>query len=479
MPGRDARESILDQLSGQLQRHGVPVEPDRLRTMLASWLLHLRDEDLTAVDPQVLATLLHQQLELGMVRRPETDLVRVSIPESAGAGHVQVVTDDRRFVVDTIAQTLTETGWSIVELLHPQFAVLRDADGRLTSASLADDPDAIGESWVGVLATPPLGADQQKAAAELEALLLERLRALRLVVTDFEPMASTMAAIADELAANPPAGSQAERDEAVALLRYLHDEHFTFLGYREYELADGTWQPVPGTGLGLQRGNDEPDPFNAVPTRGQALLVAMTKDVRRAPVHRHVLMDYVGVRSFDAEGRAVRERRFLGLLGQGAYTESVRQIEVLRAKANKIVADSGFEEHSHGAEAIWSVLDTFPRDELFQATAEELEPIVAHIMQLKERRQVRLFVRRGRWSRRLTALVYFPRDRYNTEVRERMMRILKQLTGATSMTVDAAHLTRGGEAIDAAGEDVEDFALVQLHTDAGVAGSRHRDGVQT
>ena len=195
MPGRDARESILDQLSGQLQRHGVPVEPDRLRTMLASWLLHLRDEDLTAVDPQVLATLLHQQLELGMVRRPETDLVRVSIPESAGAGHVQVVTDDRRFVVDTIAQTLTETGWSIVELLHPQFAVLRDADGRLTSASLADDPDAIGESWVGVLATPPLGADQQKAAAELEALLLERLRALRLVVTDFEPMASTMAAM--------------------------------------------------------------------------------------------------------------------------------------------------------------------------------------------------------------------------------------------------------------------------------------------
>ena len=75
----------------------------------------------------------------------------------------------------------------------------------------------------------------------------------------------------------------------------------------------------------------------------------------------------------------MRERRFLGLLGQGAYTESVRQIEVLRAKANKIVADSGFEEHSHGAEAIWSVLDTFPRDELFQATAEELEPIVAHL----------------------------------------------------------------------------------------------------
>ncbi|GAA1396887.1 NAD-glutamate dehydrogenase [Luteococcus peritonei] len=439
MPGRDARDSILDHLTDELQSHGSGLRPERLRPLVASWLLHVRDEDLAALDPEVLGRLLARQLELGTVRAPQTDLVRVDVPDAqaAGASHVQVVTDDRRFVVDTIAQSLTNTGWTIVELLHPQFAVVRDDQGRLVRAELEDLPEGISESWVGVLATPPLGSDQQKAARELEALLAERLQALRLVVEDFEPMARTMATIADELESAPAATSEAERDEAVALLRYLHDDHFTFLGYREYELADGTWQPVPGTGLGIQRGNEQPDDFNAVPTRDKVLLVAMTKDVRRAPVHRNALMDYIGVRSFDEAGRPVRERRFLGLLGQRAYTESVRQIGVLRAKAEKIVADSGFEEHSHGAEAIWSVLDTFPRDELFQATAEELEPIVAHIMQLKERRQVRLFVRPGRWSRRLTALVYFPRDRYNTAVRERMMAILKRATGATSIEYQA------------------------------------------
>ena len=50
-----------------------------------------------------------------------------------------------------------------------------------------------------------------------------------------------------------------ELDEAEAFLRWLADDHFTFLGYQPYELeadaGDGVQlRRVKGTGLGILRG---------------------------------------------------------------------------------------------------------------------------------------------------------------------------------------------------------------------------------
>ena len=199
--------------------------------------------------------------------------------------------------------------------------------------------------------------------------------------------------------------------------------------------------------------------FNAVPTYDPVLTVALTKHIRHSDVHRGTLMDYVGVRLFDQDGNAVGERRFIGLLGQGAYSESVRAIPLLRRKADEILARSGYAPGTHGANAIWQVLDTFPRDELFNATIDELEPVVATISQLKERRQVRLFVRESQWPGRATALVYFPRDRYNTQVRERMQRILVKAFGATSID----HQSMVGESVLA-----RLYFTLELPTDTGV-----------
>ena len=190
---------------------------------------------------------------------------------------------------------------------------------------------------------------------------------------------------------------------------------------------------VPGTGFGILRA-DPPAPRvlpEAVASRARDKhLLVLAKANSRATVHRPVHLDYVGVKKFDDDGEVVGERRFLGLFSSAAYTESVRRIPVLREKATEVIDTVGLDPMSHAGKALMDVLETYPRDELFQTPVEDLVPIASQVMYTRERRQLKLFVRRDIYGRFLSCLVYLPRDRYNTTVRERIAAILKeQLAG--------------------------------------------------
>ena len=233
-------------------------------------------------------------------------------------------------------------------------------------------------------------------------------------------------------------GRLEEASLAQELLGWLNDNHFTFLGYREYRLVgdgdEARYAIVPDTGLGILRGDlDHPDAFHALPQpRTRHLLMIITKDNYRSRVHRPAYLDYLGLRTFDAHGRVTGERRFLGLFSSSAYSESVARVPVLRQKAAAVLALTGYDEHSHGGKAVLDVLETYPRDELFQAPLVELAATVEKIAHLKERRQVRMFVRSDPYGRYLSCLVYLPRDRYTTAVRRRMENLLlTRLGGAT------------------------------------------------
>ena len=165
--------------------------------------------------------------------------------------------------------------------------------------------------------------------------------------------------------------------------------------------------------------------------------MVITKDNYKSRVHRPAYLDYVGVRIFDAEGEIVGERRFLGLFSSSAYSESIARVPVLRQKAAAVLERSGYGEHSHGGKAIMDVLESYPRDELFQTPIPELASVVEKVAHLKERRQVRLFVRRDPYGRYLSCLVYLPRDRYTTTVRKRMEDILMRRLGGASIDYTA------------------------------------------
>ncbi|HET6757907.1 MAG TPA: NAD-glutamate dehydrogenase domain-containing protein, partial [Propionibacteriaceae bacterium] len=215
------------------------------------------------------------------------------------------------------------------------------------------------------------------------------------------------------------------------------------LGYREYEVLSGhngvQFKVRPGTGLGILRPDkDLAGTFHAVPRPGvEPELMIITKDNQKSRVHRPAYLDYIAFRIFDAEERVVGERRFLGLFSSSAYSESVARVPVLRQKAAAVIELSGYSEHSHGGKAIMDVLETYPRDELFQTPLSALAATVEKVAHLKERRQVRLFVRRDPYGRYLSCLIFLPRDRYTTTVRRRMEDILLGALGGASIEYTA------------------------------------------
>jgi glutamate dehydrogenase len=422
-----------------------------LTAVLKAFYRHVAPEDLLERDASDLYGAVMAQLRLAAERPQGTAGVRVFTPSvsvngwSAG-GHtvVEVVTDDMPFLVDSVSMALAESQHDIHLVIHPQFVVRRDLAGQLHEVldeSAGTDPhDVARESWMH-LEIDRVSDDQING---ITAQLTKVLTDVRDAVEDWQRMHTQIDKIVEDLEQDPPPLPEEELEQGAALLRWLGDNHFTFLGYREYALEargdDETLVAVPGTGFGILRADPAAPRLlpEAVASRARdKQLLVLAKANSKATVHRPVYLDYVGVKKFDAGGDVVGERRFLGLFSSAAYTESVRRIPVLREKAAKVIDIVGLDAMSHAGKALMDVLETYPRDELFQTPVEDLVPIASQVMYTRERRQLKLFVRRDIYGRFLSCLVYLPRDRYNTTVRERIAAILKERLGGENIEYTA------------------------------------------
>ncbi|MEU5278990.1 NAD-glutamate dehydrogenase [Streptomyces asoensis] len=444
---------------------GTPGTPDHdaLLAFLQRYYLHTAPEDLHGRDPVDVfgAALSHYRLA---ENRPQgTANVRVHTPTVEENGWtcshsvVEVVTDDMPFLVDSVTNELTRQGRGIHLVIHPQVVVRRDVAGKLIEVlgvppTTGDLPhDVHVESWIHV------ETDRETDRADLKQITADLVRVLsdvREAVEDWEKMRDTALRVADELQEEPVPGDLArpDVDEARELLRWLAADHFTFLGYREYQLrGDDSLAAVPGTGLGIlrsdpQHSDDDAHPvspsFERLPADARAKarehkLLVLTKANSRATVHRPSYLDYVGVKKFDKDGNVVGERRFLGLFSSAAYTESVVRVPVVRRKVEAVLRGAGFSPNSHDGRDLLQILETYPRDELFQTPVDELRSIVTSVLYLQERRRLRLYLRQDEYGRYYSAIVYLPRDRYTTGVRLRIIDILKEELGGTNVDFTA------------------------------------------
>ncbi|HEX9034937.1 MAG TPA: NAD-glutamate dehydrogenase, partial [Streptosporangiaceae bacterium] len=245
-----------------------------------------------------------------------------------------------------------------------------------------------------------------------------------------------------------PASPSESAAEIEMLLRWLVDAHFTFLGYREYDLvseADGlALRGVPGTGLGILR-HDKTGTTPLAALSPQAREIAtdpghrliMTKANSRATVHRPSYLDYVGVKKLSPTGVVIGEYRFLGLYTHMAYTDSITRIPILRRKLTEVLAASGISAESHDGRDVAEFMETYPREELFQTPVDELAEVASAVLRLRERMQTRLFMRKDIYGRYISCLVYLSRDRYNTKVRLAVQEILLRVLNGSQLDYSA------------------------------------------
>ncbi len=417
---------------------------EKLEPFLSHYYRHVATEDLVTRRPEDLlgAALSHKATA---AHRPVgTANVNVFTPTVEEQGWscdhtvIEIVTDDMPFIVDSVNVELARQERVVHLLIHPQLVVRRDAAGELedilgVDAMTSSEFGAGVESWIHV------EVDRQGGEAEREALaqgLRRVLSDVRESVEDWPKMKAECQQIADELEASPPKDVDPEEiAHAERLLSWLADGHFTFLGFREYVLErqddEDVLRALPGTGLGILRYDQQQSgSFSRMSAAARAKarephLLIITKANSRATVHRSKYLDYVGIKVFDDAGQVTGEKRFLGLFTSTAYTESVLRVPIIDTKVRKVLAASGFTPDSHSGKDLLEVLETYPRDELFQTSEDELYELATAVLHLQERRKSQLFLRKDEYGRFVSCLIYIPRDRYTTAVRLKMEAILR------------------------------------------------------
>ena len=432
------------------------LEPT-LRLGTERLLTQIDEEDLAESEPRDLIGAASSMRLLAERREPSETLVSVFTPTLREHGWtsrrtiVNICTDDSPFLVDSVVAAVARQGLSVHLLMHPLMSVRRDDDGVLL------DTDAHGgllESWIHLeVDRVPTEEGRVELAERLEGVLAD----VHLAVADWRSMRRACLDIVTDLRTMPPSTvDPAEVAPVAEFLSWLVDDNFTFLGYREQvletdEQGEEVLRPLPHTGLGILR-----KPANTVSrltpearrTAREPRLLTITKANSRATVHRDVYLDYIGVRVFDDEGRVVGERRFLGMFTSSAYAASVATLPIVSSKVRAVLEASGYSPTSHSGKDLQQILEQYPRDELFQDNPEHLLQVADEVSRLRERRRSRIFLRRDEFGRFVTALVFLPRDRYNTTVRLRIESLLRTSFGADQID----HTTRVG-----------DSPLAQLH----------------
>jgi glutamate dehydrogenase len=357
MPGTipAARQHLIDEIARRSRSPRAARLPVALAGFIQAYYRGVDEEDLRTTEAPALAAAAAGHLRFGATRRPGQPLVRVFNPTLAADGWesphtcVEVVTDDMPFLIDSLALVLNESGLAIQMMVHPVLRAQRDGRGRLQHIDESAAASGRPESWQHIVVRR---ASDPARLEEVRGKILAMLDDVRVAVLDWPAMRARALGIARSFASREAAVPRAEAVEAGEFLEWLADNHFTFLGYREYRLERGSSTdrlvPVPNSGLGLMRtGAGRPRP-QATQLKGEirrrareVALLVVTKANSVSTVHRATYLDYIGVKTFDSRGRVNGERRFIGLFTSTTYSTSPREIPLLRHKVQRVIDQIG------------------------------------------------------------------------------------------------------------------------------------------
>lgn len=438
---------------------------------IEQYFLNSPDDEREEFTPAELEDLARTHRALAEVRAPKTPVVAARNDDYNTT--LYVATDDMPHIVSSLTAYLSAHFGGFLAIFHPIFLAERNPEGELlslrgtgTRANLASgDTAAVGmpslqlsegapegstvtiESWIAIRLTRYLSEDDLRL---LEHEVRRVLADVYACYTDLEGMVTAVFDISQAMyelrgatlghgeesyAANPRGVEPASRVEvAQDFLRWLTRGNFVFMGVKE-RVLDGTSGAIalvdrPGSALGVLRSTEGK---SRIPLSGDTLdralfprPVYITKANSRSTVARNDYLDYIGVRRFDMSGRVIGEYVILGLFTRQAYSLPAIETPLVRERIAMVRRRLGYHPGSYSDKALLGALEDYPRLELLQASVNELTETFSGIMGLEERRKTRLFLRVDRFNRFITAVVYLPRDHYNTDVRYRIERVFRQ-----------------------------------------------------
>ncbi len=403
------RSAIEARKPATVRPQDAPLAAELANILIA----HAPGGELDGLAEEGRSRLAQMAWDLVRTRAPGTHSLFVGAGEG-DVGHrrmpVALITDDMPFLVDSATAVLSNAGLEITRLLHPILKVHRNAAGEVAAFGAADAPR---ESLIVMEAERAPAKTRAEIAQQLDLVYMD----VRAVVADWQAMLRLLREAARALNDVPPPIAPHVLAETIAFLEWLAADNFTLLG-----ATDGTEQ------LGLLR---DAARWQVPPDSGEMPMdpVRIGKSPQRSTVHRTVPLDVISVRRYDSGGRVVGASHFLGMFASAALRESPRRVPLIRRKVAEVAEQLGFEPRSHAGRALTHVLETFPREELFQIETGELLQMASGLLSLLDRPRPALFARSDVRAKAASVFVYIPRDSYSADLRQRVGRFLETESG--------------------------------------------------
>jgi len=451
----EGKDLIIDAVILKIQQEMSPEQADLCSEFVRQFYTTVALDDLREWDIDDLYGAAINFWAIIQQRAPNEIKIRIYNPDFERHGWqtthtvVELICDDMPFLVDSMRMVINRMGLASHLIIHMggmhvlrgknnEIVAILPRQGKLPEGSRSEAPILIE-------------IDRQTDPHVLEELYNHFERVLednRAVSEDWHAMRERVHEAVDELDKVRSVLDSNEVEETTAFLNWIEDHHFTFLGVRDYELVqkgkETLLSAVPGTGYGLLRqdigkGKSIARSISAMAPEARELtlsshILVTSKTNTKASVHRDVYTDYIGVKRFNQEGQVIGERRIIGLYTSAAYNTNPKHIPFLRHKVALIMNNSLLNPRSHAGKVLLNILETLPRDDLIQGSEEELLEIAMGIFYMQERRRIRMFARMDIYHRFISCLVYVPKERFNSELRQAMQTVLSERFNATEIT---------------------------------------------
>ena len=461
MANEFVHKKLVNEIANAIEKQAPQNQQALIRSFTEQYLNLLSYQDLREQTIMDLAGIVLSHWHFLQGRKKNTAKIRVFNPtyEENGwqSAHtiIEISHDDMSFLVDSIRMEINRHNLGVHFIIHiGGMKVHRDNKSNIIEIL------PWGSEEQNCTTEAPIHIEIDKTTDEiflrqLEQNLTRILADVRVTVKDWQAMRDQVKKTIKNLEENPPKLDCAEIKESKYFLHWLKDSNFTFLGCRDYELVgkkeDQALKMIPNSGLGVLRDTSTSlkyRNFSEMTAEAlnlmlspQALIIAKTNT--QSSVHRPVYSDYIGVKNFDNDGNFIGERRFIGLFTSAAYSSSVQTIPYIRLKVAKIMGQSKLLKHSYARKALLNILETFPRDDLFQGDVAGLQEIAIGILNINERNRIRLFLRKDIYRRYVSCLIFVPKKCFNNELRKSIQEILEwNLSGK-----EAQHDTFFGESV--------------------------------